>query len=66
MSISFDDWRTGDQYYYVSDISKFSTVTGWKPRYDIDSGIQTLMEWLCDTRDLTLDDNTTHPKALAL
>lgn len=66
MSISFDDWRTGDQYYYVSDISKFSTVTGWKPRFDIDSGIQTLMEWLCDTRDLTLEDNTTHSKALAL
>ena len=27
MDISFEDWRTGDQQYYVSDTSKFKNIT---------------------------------------
>src|SRR5690625_6367 len=30
--IRFDQWRRGDQYYYVSDTSKFQKATGWEDR----------------------------------
>ncbi|HEX8373453.1 MAG TPA: SDR family NAD(P)-dependent oxidoreductase [Chthoniobacterales bacterium] len=43
---SFNDWRTGDQSYYVSDVSKFTAATGWKPRVEIRDGIQRLRRWL--------------------
>ena len=29
--VNFDNWRIGDQKYYVSDIRKFKNATGWKP-----------------------------------
>ena len=31
-SVRFDDWRVGDQRYYVSDTAPSSPLTGWKPR----------------------------------
>ncbi len=44
--ISFAPWRNGDQYYYVSDITKFNNLTGWKPSVDLESGISRLYEWV--------------------
>lgn len=46
LSLSFDDWRTGDQRYYVSDIRKFSRLTGWQPRVSLVSGLMQLTDWL--------------------
>jgi CDP-paratose 2-epimerase len=43
---SFDEWRKGDQKYYISDTSKFSNATGWKPRISAREGIAILFEWL--------------------
>jgi CDP-paratose 2-epimerase len=45
-SVSFDDWRTGDQRYYVSDTQAFERETGWKPRVSAQEGIALLFEWL--------------------
>jgi len=44
--LSFAPWRNGDQYYYVSDTSKFNNLTGWKPSVDLESGINRLYEWV--------------------
>ncbi len=44
----FENWRTGDQKYYVSDISKFSTRTGWEPNVEYKQGIKKLYNWLAD------------------
>ncbi|MBV9943287.1 MAG: NAD-dependent epimerase/dehydratase family protein [Solirubrobacterales bacterium] len=41
-------WRVADQRYYVSDISAFSRLTGWKPRVPVQIGIARLYEWLAD------------------
>jgi CDP-paratose 2-epimerase len=30
--VHFDDWRTGDQKWYVSDVRAFGAATGWQPR----------------------------------
>lgn len=45
-SIYFDDWRPADQKYYVSDITKLKKL-GWKPKIDVDKGIQLLKEDIC-------------------
>lgn len=45
-SLSFDAWRTGDQRYYVSDIRKFSRLTGWQPRVSLGAGLAQLTDWL--------------------
>ena len=48
--ISFGDWRTGDQHYYVSDIRKFREATGWSPRHNVQQGVAKLYKWLSEAR----------------
>jgi CDP-paratose 2-epimerase len=44
--ILFDDWRPADQRYYVSDATRFTALTGWRPRTGIATGIGRLHQWL--------------------
>jgi CDP-paratose 2-epimerase len=44
--VTFDNWRPGDQKYYVSDFSKFNGITGWKPAVGTTEGVQRLYNWL--------------------
>ena len=44
--VRFDDWRTADQQYYVSDVRKFGEATGWRPQVDVHTGIAQLTHWL--------------------
>jgi len=46
LPLTFDAWRTGDQRYYVSDIRKFSRLTGWQPQVSLASGLLQLTHWL--------------------
>ncbi|MFN7117436.1 MAG: GDP-mannose 4,6-dehydratase [Saprospiraceae bacterium] len=46
VQVSFDNWRPGDQRYYVSNIKKFEQATGWQPRVSANKGIQLLLQWL--------------------
>jgi CDP-paratose 2-epimerase len=46
LSICFEDWRAADQRYYVADTTKFSALTGWKPRVGVNEGIRRLYEWI--------------------
>ena len=48
--VRFDQWRTGDQRYYVSDTSRFREATGWMPRHDVKCGVQQLYSWLAESR----------------
>ncbi len=52
LSAEFDEWRTADQRYYVSDIRKFSQATGWVPRVGVRAGIARLYQWLQESRRL--------------
>jgi CDP-paratose 2-epimerase len=47
---SFEDWRPGDQRYYVSNTSAFSSETGWRPRVGPRAGIEALHGWLVENR----------------
>jgi CDP-paratose 2-epimerase len=48
--ISFDDWRPGDQRYYVSDSGKFKAATGWAPKVPAARGVESLYNWLTASR----------------
>jgi CDP-paratose 2-epimerase len=45
-----EDWRTGDQRYYVSDTRRFEAATGWRPAVDARQGIERLHQWLREMR----------------
>jgi len=44
--VEFDDWRTADQRYYVSDTRRFSAATGWKQTVTVKQGVTRLFSWL--------------------
>jgi CDP-paratose 2-epimerase len=46
--VLFEDWRTGDQRYYVSDTRRFEAATGWRPRVNVREGLGRLYNWLAD------------------
>lgn len=50
--VSFEDWRTGDQRYYVSDTRKFTERTGWRRRVALEEGLARLGEWLAEGSSL--------------
>lgn len=46
IQIEFDQWRIGDQKYYVSDTRKFKKSTGWQSRVSYREGLINLYTWL--------------------
>jgi CDP-paratose 2-epimerase len=44
--INFFDWRKGDQYVYISDISLVKKDLNWEPKIDVKSGIKKLVDWV--------------------
>jgi CDP-paratose 2-epimerase len=51
-SVEFADWRPSDQRYYVSDTRKFERLTGWRPRVNVQDGIEKLYGWQLRERKL--------------
>jgi CDP-paratose 2-epimerase len=50
--VKWGDWRPGDQRIYVSDIQKAESELGWKPKIDVDGGLQRLFDWVKANRNL--------------
>ena len=50
-SVRFDDWRVGDQRYYVSDTRAFQSMTGWKHRTSVREGVAALHRWLIENNE---------------
>lgn len=46
--LSFDDWRVGDQRYYVSSIERLREALGWEPRVGVREGVRRLHGWLTE------------------
>ena len=44
--VRFDQWRVGDQQWYVSDTGAFSAATGWSPKVPPLEGVSQLHSWL--------------------
>jgi CDP-paratose 2-epimerase len=45
-AVTFRDWRTSDQRYYVSDTQAFQEATQWRPRTSVRDGVAALYRWL--------------------
>jgi CDP-paratose 2-epimerase len=43
-----EGWRAGDQRYYVSDTSRFTAMTGWRPRVGVAEGLARLHRWVSE------------------
>jgi len=49
LRVTFDEWRVGDQRYYVSDTRRFGSATGWSPQTGVREGLAALRDWLQQT-----------------
>ncbi len=54
-AIQYEQARTGDQRYYVSNTAKFQRATGWSPKVSPANGIRALCEWLAEARHLVAE-----------
>jgi len=50
--VTFDDWRTGDQRWYVSSTFKLTAATGWRPRVNVREGVSRLYTWLLESGEV--------------
>ena len=48
----FDGQRAGDQLFYVTDHSKFSRDTGWRPQTEVDEILGSIYRWYRSHRHL--------------
>jgi CDP-paratose 2-epimerase len=48
--IERENWRVGDQRYYVSDFTRFQERTGWRPQVSFPVGLERLHAWLLQER----------------
>jgi CDP-paratose 2-epimerase len=46
------DWRPGDQKVFVADIRKAERELGWKPKVRVEAGVQGLVEWVRESKEL--------------
>jgi CDP-paratose 2-epimerase len=50
--VGLGDWRPGDQKVFVADIRKAEKVLGWKPKYNVEKGVQELFDWVSANKAL--------------
>jgi CDP-paratose 2-epimerase len=53
LALAHEEWRTGDQRWYVSDTRAFQEATGWRPRIRPRQGITALYDWLSSAREVS-------------
>ncbi len=46
VQVRHEDWRVGDQRWYVSDTTSFGEETGWAPRVGLAEGLERLERWI--------------------
>lgn len=49
-AVSYEGWREGDQYVYISDISRAQETLEWEPQVSLEQGIQQYLNWYKDAR----------------
>jgi CDP-paratose 2-epimerase len=52
IQVARGDWRPGDQKVFVADIRKAGKVLGWKPKYNVEKGVQELFDWVSANQGL--------------
>jgi CDP-paratose 2-epimerase len=62
--VEHDEWRTGDQLWFVADTRKLESRIGWKPRTDWREGLRNLALWL-ESEGLPAVSSSEQRRALA-
>ena len=52
IEIARGDWRPGDQRVFYADVRKAEEELGWKPRINVNQGIEMLHQWVAENRNL--------------
>lgn len=52
IEVARGDWRPGDQRVFYADITKAEKELGWKPRINVEVGVQKLFEWVQENKSL--------------
>jgi len=52
LSVTFKDWRPGDQKVYVSDIRKVKKELDWEPNVSVEKGVERLFNWVNANKSL--------------
>ncbi len=52
LSVSFHDWRPGDQRIFVSDIRRAAAELAWKPTTGWQEGVSSLCGWIAENQQL--------------
>lgn len=52
IEVARGDWRPGDQKVFYADITKAEKELGWKPRINVEEGVQKLFEWVMENKNL--------------
>jgi CDP-paratose 2-epimerase len=52
IEVARDDWRPGDQRVFYADTRKAARDLAWKPKIDLEEGIERLFKWVSDNRQL--------------
>jgi len=50
--VTYENWRPGDQFVYVSDIRKAQRDLDWEPRVGVQEGVRCLYSWIDNNRHL--------------
>jgi CDP-paratose 2-epimerase len=64
-NFSFDNWRQGDQPYFVADTRKLSEHLGWRAKIGWKDGLADLASWLRHHRGLGVDNAALRRRASA-
>ena len=54
VAVAFEDWRPGDQRYYVSDPRMIAETLGLRPFLPWTEGVSRLVSWLAGERGIEL------------
>jgi CDP-paratose 2-epimerase len=52
IKVARGDWRPGDQRVFYADITKAEKELDWKPKINVEAGVQKLFEWVCKNKDI--------------
>jgi CDP-paratose 2-epimerase len=54
ITVTWGDWRPGDQPIYISDIRNARLEMGWEPTISPNAGVRKLYDWVLENLDLFL------------
>ena len=52
LQVARGDWRPGDQRVFYADISKAEKDLSWKPKINVEAGVQKLFDWVKENQGL--------------